>query len=96
MLSAVIYRYEPANRQTSADFLVAVTDPNGRIPRAGCTGQPRTADEFAQYFQNSEMGKRNREEYEAYMQECVNKPEKKNDYIASAHAEFAKRSHKGG
>ncbi|KAG6840031.1 hypothetical protein H0H93_004828, partial [Arthromyces matolae] len=23
--------YEPANRQTTADFLVAVTDPNGRI-----------------------------------------------------------------
>ncbi|KAJ7599840.1 hypothetical protein C8J56DRAFT_999572 [Mycena floridula] len=25
--------YEPANRQTTADFLVAVTDPNARIPR---------------------------------------------------------------
>ena len=88
--------YEPANRQTTADFLVAVTDPNARIPRAGFTGQPRTADEFAQYFRNSELCKRNREEMDEYEREHVGHDEKKAAYIESAHAEFAKRSHKSG
>ena len=40
--------YEPKNRQTTADFLVAVTDPNGRTVREGCEGSvPRTPEEFA-------------------------------------------------
>lgn len=52
--------YEPQNRQTSADFLVAVTDPNGRFVRDGFEGKvPVTAVEFADYFAKSEMGREN-------------------------------------
>ncbi|KAF9479336.1 pleiotropic drug resistance ABC transporter [Pholiota conissans] len=86
--------YEPANRQTTADFLVAVTDPNGRIPREGFTNQPRTAAEFAEYFRKSEAGRANRAELEAYLDEFVDKPDKKQAYVQSARAEFAKRSRK--
>ncbi|KIY47084.1 pleiotropic drug resistance ABC transporter [Fistulina hepatica ATCC 64428] len=66
--------YKPANRQTTADFLVAVTDPNGRIPRAAEDTDfvthpvPRTAQEFADHFVTSEMGRRNREEVRAHME----------------------------
>ena len=35
--------YKPAHRQTTADFLVAVTDPNARISHTGATSIPRTA-----------------------------------------------------
>lgn len=88
------YRYEPANRQTTADFLVAVTDPNARIPRAGVTNQPRTAAEFAEYFLNSKQGHQNRVELDAYLDEFVGKTDKKEAYIESARAEFAKNTHK--
>jgi ATP-binding cassette, subfamily G (WHITE), member 2, SNQ2 len=84
--------YEPANRQTTPDFLVSVTDPNGRIPRAGVTNQPRNADEFAQYFKKSKMGQLNTEEVDNYMREHVGKPEAAQAYGQSARAEFAKRS----
>ncbi|TFK38290.1 pleiotropic drug resistance ABC transporter, partial [Crucibulum laeve] len=86
--------YEPANRQTTADFLVAVTDPNGRIPRAGVTTQPRSAVELAEYFNKSQMGQANRDEVDAYLAEYVGKEQKKSDYMTSAHAEFAKGSRK--
>ncbi|KAF8960414.1 pleiotropic drug resistance ABC transporter [Flammula alnicola] len=86
--------YEPANRQTTADFLVAVTDPNARISRAGFSNQPRTAAEFADYFLKSEPGKANAAELDAYMDEFVGSPEKKTAYIESARAELAKRSRK--
>jgi hypothetical protein len=64
MESAVQYfidmGYEPQNRQTSADFLVAVTDPNGRFVREGFESVvPRSAVEFAEYFAKSEIGRRN-------------------------------------
>ncbi|KAF5329467.1 hypothetical protein D9619_009293 [Psilocybe cf. subviscida] len=86
--------YEPANRQTTPDFLVAITDPLGRIPRAGFTNQPRTAAEFAEYFKKSEIGHANSVEYEEYCQQYVGKPERRIAYIESARAEFAKRSRK--
>ena len=53
--------WEPANRQTTADFLVAVTDSNGRMAREGYESRvPRTADEFVQYFQKSKLAAENR------------------------------------
>jgi ATP-binding cassette subfamily G (WHITE) protein 2 (SNQ2) len=61
--------YEPANRQTTPNFLVAVTNPAARIPRAGVTTQPRFAEEFAQYFKQSKAGRENSEEVESYIQE---------------------------
>ncbi|KXN87477.1 ABC transporter G family member 15 [Leucoagaricus sp. SymC.cos] len=52
--------YEPAHRQTTADFLVAVTDPNGRTTRPGVIQPSQAATEFANYFKNSKFGKLNR------------------------------------
>lgn len=49
---------EPQDRQTSADFLVACTDPKGRFVRDGHKDRvPKTADEFAAYWRKSELGK---------------------------------------
>ncbi|KAF8997054.1 pleiotropic drug resistance ABC transporter [Cyathus striatus] len=87
--------YEPANRQTTADFLVAVTDPNGRIVRSGMEGRvPRSAGEFAKTFLESELGEANRRDVESYLEECVGKPERRVLYEESAYGEFAKHSNK--
>ncbi|KAI0728228.1 pleiotropic drug resistance ABC transporter [Fomitopsis betulina] len=89
--------YEPANRQTTADFLVAVTDPNGRILRADYHGPPppRTADGFAAYFKNCELGRRNREDMQQYREQASGiVQEKKQMYQLSHHAEHAKTVHK--
>ncbi|KAF4611873.1 hypothetical protein D9613_003579 [Agrocybe pediades] len=87
--------YQPANRQTTADFLVAVTDPKGRIPRPGISNQPRTADEFATYFRRSMHGQRNAGEVQLYMNFCVNNELLRNAYIQSATAEFSRHSQSG-
>ncbi|KAH9922740.1 P-loop containing nucleoside triphosphate hydrolase protein [Fomitopsis serialis] len=88
--------YEPANRQTTADFLVAVTDPNGRIPRAGFSGPPppRSADEFAAYFKNSKLGRLNRDDMRRYREEESGMLEKKQMYRLSHRAEHAKTTSK--
>lgn len=86
--------YEPANRQTTPDFLVAVTDPNGRIARPGVTNIPRTADEFAEYFKNSEAYKLNQEDISAYMAGHVGLPEKAHAYKESAREEHSKGTKK--
>lgn len=42
------------SRQSTPEFLTAVTDPNGRIPREGFENRvPKTADEFEKYWLNS-------------------------------------------
>ncbi|KAI0332261.1 pleiotropic drug resistance ABC transporter [Cubamyces sp. BRFM 1775] len=85
--------YEPANRQTTADFLVAVTDPNGRIVRKGYEHRvPRTAHEFAEYFRRSEHARRNAEDIAAYRSEAVGKPERVTAYKQSAKAEYARHA----
>lgn len=62
--------YEPQSRQTSADFLVAVTDPNGRFTRSGYADRvPKTADEFATYFKASSLGQANLAEVAATLEE---------------------------
>ncbi|KAI0043049.1 hypothetical protein FA95DRAFT_1631947 [Auriscalpium vulgare] len=61
--------YEPAYRQTTADFLVAVTDPNGRIVREGFEQRvARTPAEFAERFLASPEGTANRDEMAEYNQ----------------------------
>ncbi|GAA6060988.1 hypothetical protein JCM10212_000674 [Sporobolomyces blumeae] len=87
--------WEPQNRQTSADFLVACTDPKGRFVREGFEGRvPQTADEFAEYWNKSELGRRNAEEVEEQLR--VASPGMNNDKVnafkASAHAEHVKRA----
>jgi ATP-binding cassette, subfamily G (WHITE), member 2, SNQ2 len=60
--------YVPANRQTTADFIVAATDPNARIQKKGWNGPPppKTAEEFAAYFLQSEFGRRNKDDINSY------------------------------
>ncbi|KAH9927901.1 P-loop containing nucleoside triphosphate hydrolase protein [Epithele typhae] len=87
--------YEPANRQTTADFLVAVTDPNGRIIREGYENRvPRTADEFVAHFQKSEIAGVNREDMDAYHAAFVGKPERARHYRDSVRAEHARHAPK--
>ncbi|KAF8841352.1 pleiotropic drug resistance ABC transporter [Paxillus ammoniavirescens] len=89
--------YEPQNRQTTPDFLVAATDPSGRKVRPGCEGTvPRTADDMASYFKKSTLGQLNRSSLDSYLGLYVNKPELKKAYDVSAvseHARHAPNSH---
>ena len=84
--------YEPANRQTTADFPVAVTDPLGHIERPGVLSLPRTATEFAAYFQELTLGQMNRDDMESYRNEFVGKPTRASVYIESARAEHAEHT----
>ncbi|KAF4583486.1 hypothetical protein EYR38_002237 [Pleurotus pulmonarius] len=86
--------YEPANRQTTPDFLVAVTDAKGRIPRAGISNQPRSAAEFAEHFKKSELGALNKEDMESYYSEFVGSPKLAQHYKESARQERAKTARK--
>lgn len=89
--------YEPANRQTTADFLVTTTDPNGRIPRAGVEpgSIPRSASEFAEYFKHSDPGNANRKDIDSYRAEFVGVPQRASAYMESAREEQAKLANKG-
>ncbi|RDB27092.1 Brefeldin A resistance protein [Hypsizygus marmoreus] len=86
--------YEPANRQTTPDFLVAVTDPKGRIPRAGVSNIPRTASEFAEYFLKSSIAQMNRDDMSDYKDECVGIPDRAHAYKQSVRAEQASYARK--
>jgi ATP-binding cassette, subfamily G (WHITE), member 2, SNQ2 len=97
--------YEPANRQTTADFLVAVTDPNGRIPRSPSSTipvhqqmppAPKTSAEFASFFQKSQYAEFNRKQIEAYKKEYVNSDisKAKESYKRSAQGEHVRTARK--
>ncbi|THH28859.1 hypothetical protein EUX98_g5325 [Antrodiella citrinella] len=78
--------FEPVNRQTTADFLVAVTDPNGRILRSGFESRaPRTAIEFAKNFQQCAIAEMNRQDMESYASVYVGSQEKVAAYRQSVH-----------
>ncbi|KAI0089451.1 pleiotropic drug resistance ABC transporter [Irpex rosettiformis] len=87
--------YEPANRQTTADFLVAVTDPNGRIPRAVSHPVPRTSTEFAEHFKKHPLAQQNKEDMALYHSEYVESSTKESEYRRSAMMEHAKHARKG-
>ncbi|KAK7465001.1 ATP-binding cassette transporter snq2 [Stygiomarasmius scandens] len=89
--------YEPANRQTTADFLVAVTDPNGRIPRSLSEHQaplPKTATEFAEYFRKSSFAQENRQLIQEYKEEYAGNTKAKDAYERSAQGEHVRMSRK--
>lgn len=86
--------YEPINRQTTADFLVSLTDPAARILRAGVLSAPRTADDFAKYFLESALGKVNRDDMLSYEEEFVGQPQRVMMYTESARAEYARGTNK--
>ena len=89
--------YVPANRQTTPDFLVSVTDPLGRTMKEDDNKSsdlrnhpiPQTALEFEEYFKNSEIMKMNLEDIRLYKAEYVDKPDRKIAYKESAKAEHA-------
>ena len=81
--------YQPTNRQTTSDFLLAVTDPNCRILRPGVGGQPRSAEEFAEYFRGSNIAELGRDDMKRYREECVGSRERIDAYKESALAERA-------
>ena len=86
--------YEPANRQTTADFLVAVTDPNGRTSAksSSLSPPPGTAAEYAAHFRKSTLGQLNRVEVDSYRAEFVGKPERADGYRESVWAEQARNT----
>jgi ATP-binding cassette subfamily G (WHITE) protein 2 (SNQ2) len=89
--------YIPANRQTTPDFLVSLTDPLGRTMND--TGLdlrnhpiPQTALEFEEYYKNSEIMKMNLQDIRLYKEENVDKPDRKVAYKESAKAEHARHT----
>ncbi|KAB8079584.1 ABC-2 type transporter-domain-containing protein [Aspergillus leporis] len=62
--------FECPERQTTADFLTSLTSPSERIVKPGYEGKvPRTPDEFASAWKNSEAYKKLIREIEEYNQE---------------------------
>ncbi|QBM88980.1 ATP-binding cassette, subfamily G (WHITE), member 2, SNQ2 [Metschnikowia aff. pulcherrima] len=62
--------YECPPRQTTAEFLTAVTDPAGRFTVKGMEGQvPKTAEEFRDYWKNSPEYSRLQQEIKDYKQQ---------------------------
>ncbi|KIY44860.1 pleiotropic drug resistance ABC transporter [Fistulina hepatica ATCC 64428] len=86
--------YEPAHRQTTADFLVSVTDANARTQRAGVPlgVAPRTAAEFAERFALSELGQKNHREVENYLAKFVGDEQIALQYRECAYDEHAKHT----
>jgi len=85
--------FEPQNRQTTPDFLVAVTDPNGRRIRPGYEGSvPRTSEELASWFMASDFGRQNQEAIEQRCKQCVGNHEHKQAYLSSVAAEHGNTS----
>ena len=92
--------YVPANRQTTPDFLVSVTDPLGRTamedddisPELRNHPIPQTALEFEEYYKNSDIMKMNLEDIRLYKAENVDKPDMKVAYKESAKAEHARHT----
>ncbi|KAG2073835.1 hypothetical protein BDR04DRAFT_1093970 [Suillus decipiens] len=82
--------YEPQDRQTTADFLVSVTNPSGRTIRDGFEGKvPGTSEEMAAAFLASSLGQANRDSIENYRLHNVGKPERVDAYMQSVVMEHA-------
>ncbi|KAF8206136.1 P-loop containing nucleoside triphosphate hydrolase protein [Mycena galopus ATCC 62051] len=84
-----------AERQTTADFLVSVTDPVGRIVRPGLTpaedrARPRTSADLAKHFLASSMMAENVDDITDYVEECSQNKDRALKYQRSAQAEHAK------
>ncbi|KAF7984655.1 hypothetical protein HWV62_12906 [Athelia sp. TMB] len=83
--------WAPANRQTTADFLVACTDPLGRTPAPGraLSTLPQTPAEFAAAFLASPAAAENRADMARYEAEFVGNAARAAAYGESVRAEHA-------
>ncbi|OCB87187.1 hypothetical protein A7U60_g5703 [Sanghuangporus baumii] len=60
--------WQPANRQTTPDFLTAVTDPIARVAREGYEKRvPRTAEEMASAFLRHPLAEENRHQIASFL-----------------------------
>ncbi|KAG2118374.1 ABC-2 type transporter-domain-containing protein [Suillus clintonianus] len=85
--------FEPQYKQTTPDFLVAVTDVNGRKIRPGYKSSvPRTSEDLASRFMGSDLGRQNQKMIEQYREQCVGNHELKQAYLSSVAAEHATTS----
>ncbi|KAK0564174.1 ATP-binding cassette transporter snq2 [Tilletia horrida] len=83
----------PQDRQTTADFLVSVTDPFGRRVKPGCEKTvPRTAIEMAKAWNESALGRENAAATDTYLKELEGKAsrEAQREYKSLAAEEHAK------
>ena len=88
--------FEPANRQTTPDFLVAVTDPCARNIRKGFGNRaPRTADDFARNFLESDVTAINEQDMNSYRKDFIGKDDLTKSYSQQAKDEHAKTARKG-
>lgn len=88
--------FEPANRQTTPDFLVAVTDPNARNIRRGFQNRaPRTADDFAGRFLESDIATINEQDMNSYRKDFIGKGDLSKAYSRQVKQEHAKTARKG-
>jgi ATP-binding cassette subfamily G (WHITE) protein 2 (SNQ2) len=88
--------FEPAGRQTIPDFLVAVTDPNARNVRRGFEERaPRTADDFARKFLESDISTINQEDMDSYRKDFVGREDLAKSYARQVKQEHATTARKG-
>lgn len=88
--------YEPANRQTTPDFLVAVTDHNARTIRRGFeTRAPRTADDFVRRYLESDVAAINEQDMSSYRSDFIGKGDLAETYSRQVKAEHANTARKG-
>ncbi|KAF9650879.1 pleiotropic drug resistance ABC transporter [Thelephora ganbajun] len=88
--------FEPVNRQTTPDFLVAVTDPDARNIRRGFENQaPRTADDFAKRFLESDIAAINEQDMDSYRRDFIGRGDLAKSYSRQVKDEHAKTARKG-
>ena len=85
--------YLPQDRQTTADFLVACTDPRGCRLNPDFKNVPIAPEDQARAFAESNAGKTNGEEVAKYISEMQGKmhPSARKEFIGLARSERAKR-----
>ncbi|EGO01341.1 hypothetical protein SERLA73DRAFT_159769 [Serpula lacrymans var. lacrymans S7.3] len=83
--------YEPANRQTTSDFLVSVTDPHGRIVRTGMS-VPRSSSEFEEYYRRSDIMNINEKDMASFRDQVFGKDHLVASYKASAKADQSRHT----
>ncbi|WFD44377.1 hypothetical protein MPSI1_003045 [Malassezia psittaci] len=85
--------YLPHNRQTTADFLVSVTDPIGRRLNPDFKQIPLTPEEQAAAFRSSPIGRANEEEVNAYLASMqAESAQAKKEYVSDVRAQRTKRA----